>query len=401
MNYASLSKEQLILRLIQLEKRMDAQVQKPFDFSKTKCRKVAFRLAYLGTNYFGFTGLPSDPLPTIEGQLIGALMKMKLVPGIEECGWSRCGRTDKGVSAFGQVVSLWIRTKNENGIPWDQIPKTRHFDNPYFAREEPESEVEMESLVKDVTEVEDEMAYCSMLNRLLPPEIRILGWSPVPHTFDARFSCTHRSYKYFFHSKGLNIPEMQNAARHFVGTHDFRHFCKLEPTKLHSEFFTRTIFESEIVQVNESVSYFFVKGRAFLWHQVRNMMAVLFMVGQNKEHHSIVTQLLDLSLHPPKSGKPQYEMAPDKPLCLVDCGYENITWYQDHQPVGFDHTLNWIKSQTEDLELSKVQLMTLEHECLKMGMLGNSKKEKQHVPIMKRKRCDSVEDLQEKQQKKK
>jgi tRNA pseudouridine38/39 synthase len=399
MNYASLSKEQLILRLIQLEKRIDSPVQKPFDFNKTKCRKVAFRLAYIGTNYFGFTGLPSDPLPTIEGQLMGALMKMKLVPGIEECGWSRCGRTDKGVSAFGQVVSLWIRTKNENGIPWDQIPKTKHFDNPYFPTNE--SEMEIEPQVNDVVDIEDEIPYCSMLNRLLPSEIRILGWTPVPHTFDARFSCTHRSYKYFFHSKGFNIPEMQKAASHFVGTHDFRHFCKLEPTKLHEEFFTRTIFESEIVQVNDSVSYFFVKGRAFLWHQVRNMMAVLFMVGQKKESPSIVSKLLDLSLHPPKSGKPQYEMAPDKPLCLVDCGFENITWHQDSQAVGFDPTLNWIKSQTEELELSKVQLLTLEAECQKMGMQPSDKKEKQHVPIMKRKRCDSVEDLQEKQQRKK
>ena len=30
--------------------------------------------------------------------------------GFDGCGWEKCGRTDRGVSAAGQVVSLWIRS---------------------------------------------------------------------------------------------------------------------------------------------------------------------------------------------------------------------------------------------------------------------------------------------------
>ena len=41
-----------------------------------------------------------------------ALEQAKLIPTreLEVIGFSRCGRTDRGVSAAGQVVSLWIRS---------------------------------------------------------------------------------------------------------------------------------------------------------------------------------------------------------------------------------------------------------------------------------------------------
>lgn len=36
------------------------------------------------------------------------------------------------------------------------------------------------------------------LNRLLPPDIRVLAWAPVPKHFNARYDCLFRTYKYFF-----------------------------------------------------------------------------------------------------------------------------------------------------------------------------------------------------------
>lgn len=41
-----------------------------------------------------------------------------------------------------------------------------------------------------------------------------------------------------------------------------------------------------------------IEGQAFLWHQVRALMAILFLVGEGKEQPSIVATLLDVQTHP-------------------------------------------------------------------------------------------------------
>lgn len=65
--------------------------------------------------------------------------------------------------------------------------------------------------------------------------------------------------------------------------------------------------------------YFELRGQAFLWHQVRCMVAVLFLIGRRLEPPSIVDTLLDVTATP---GKPAYRMAPDGPLVLYDCGFD-------------------------------------------------------------------------------
>ena len=119
MNFASMTREQLINKLIQIEKKVipsPKKVQKQFDFSKSVARHIALKVTYFGQDYFGFTGLPNDPLPTIEGEIFKALLTCKLIPKVDGCQWSRAGRTDKGVSGFGQVVSFWARTNLEKNI---------------------------------------------------------------------------------------------------------------------------------------------------------------------------------------------------------------------------------------------------------------------------------------------
>lgn len=61
---------------------------------------------------------------------------------------------------------------------------------------------------------------------------------------------------------------------------------------------------------------FAVHGTAFLWHQVRCMVAILFLVGQGLEKPEIVDDLFDIEKNP---GRPHYEMADDAPLVLWDC----------------------------------------------------------------------------------
>jgi hypothetical protein len=94
------------------------KVAKTFDFSKHPRRKIALKFCYSGWEYSGLAHqIGPTPLPTVENVLFDAMVKAHLVDpatGLDGCGWERCGRTDRGVSAAGQVVSLWIRSQNSS-----------------------------------------------------------------------------------------------------------------------------------------------------------------------------------------------------------------------------------------------------------------------------------------------
>ncbi|KZV48868.1 tRNA pseudouridine(38/39) synthase [Dorcoceras hygrometricum] len=62
-----------------------------------------------------------------------------------------------------------------------------------------------------------------------------------------------------------------------------------------------------------------IKGSAFLWHQIRCMVAVLFLIGQGLESPNVVDVLLDIKRTP---RKPQYVMAPEIPLVLQSCEFD-------------------------------------------------------------------------------
>eukprot|EP00736_Rhodelphis_marinus_P011297 Rmarinus@m.19209 len=136
---------------------------------------------------------------------------------------------------------------------------------------------------------------------------------------------------------------MKEACKSFVGVHDFRNFCKMDAEKVSN--FERTILSYSIAPCpgastggttsgtplegtnsgDERMTMWVatIRGHAFLWHQVRNMMAVLFLVGMKLESPDIVSQLLDLSKYP---RKPQYSMASGAPLVLFECGFEGLHW---------------------------------------------------------------------------
>lgn len=44
--------------------------------------------------------------------------------------------------------------------------------------------------------VDKEIDYPKVINSVLPPEIRVLGWTPVPETFDARYAGVTCNFKY-------------------------------------------------------------------------------------------------------------------------------------------------------------------------------------------------------------
>ncbi|KIW02205.1 tRNA pseudouridine(38-40) synthase [Verruconis gallopava] len=459
-DYGNWSHEDLIKRVTQLESELKAQQERltsllpqpaaepapaaevttakkktkkhtPFDPSKYTTRYIALKFAYLGARYNGFEHHIGNatPLPTIEEELWKALVKTRLIfppslygedgapllsgkAGVEEverlpagvvgdwtgCEYSKCGRTDRGVSAFGQVIGLRVRSarpkekvkkaKKEKDeeveaanvgegkdstdalgamttLPGSAQEDSGHSYHNMEGVEEREGEVEDDKPPR-FDPVKDELPYLVLLNRVLPPDIRVLAWCPnTPPNFDARFSCKERKYRYFFTSPAflplpgaagisprtsgregwLDIDAMREAASYLVGTHDFRNLCKVDPSKQLTSF-TRRITDARIVEVGEVGGLDFVKmahltdtafseegkrvpaskgmrlfsfdvqGSAFLWHQVRCMVAILFLVGQGLEKPSVVKELLDVKKNP---CKPHYEMASDQPLVLWDC----------------------------------------------------------------------------------
>ena len=329
-------------------KEKDLSEQKPFDFSLHPRRKIALRFTYAGWEYGGLAYQAGPtPLPTVEGVLFDALVQTRLIDGtkgFEGCEWERCGRTDRGVSGAGNVVSLLVRS----AMPQNAPRREGDVDRP------PSSSNSQDALssgtIPTQSVTKKELRYISMLNRVLPPTIRIVAWSPVAPTFSSRFACKYRHYKYFFHSRNLDISRMQDAASRLLGEHDFRNLCKLDASKQITNF-RRTILEASISPARledkadlDSIWVFDLKGTAFLYNQVRHIVAILFLIGVGLEHPSLVTALLNVDKENPypvfKEGeptppvvdrKPEYQMADGLPLVLWDCVYsdEDVQWQID------------------------------------------------------------------------
>lgn len=66
-----------------------------------------------------------------------------------------------------------------------------------------------------------------------------------------------------------------------------------------------------------------IKGSAFLWHQVRCMMSILFLIGKGQEDENVITKLYDVDKI---KERPNYDIADGKNLILSDCGFEGIKW---------------------------------------------------------------------------
>jgi tRNA pseudouridine38/39 synthase len=315
-----LNREQLLTAIKFLRTHVPAPVvapppSKPFDADRYAVRRVALRVAYQGWDFRGVAA-QGDTDETIEGELFKALVRVRMIESVKTCNFSRSGRTDKGVSAFEQVFALDVRSQC---VPTDDaIGFVRAALSSTAAPPKP-----------------TEMDYAMVLNRVLPPSIRVTAWAPVSLGFDARFSTLYRTYRYYFFDRNrLDLRRMREAARHFVGEHDFRNFCKVD---FGVQSFMRTIiaFEVRALETTARAAHrgrlceLRVRGFAFLWHQVRNMAAVLFAVGEGLEEPSVVQRLLDIETTP---AKPVYEMASDMPLVLHEAVYEGLVWNNDCAP---------------------------------------------------------------------
>ncbi|KAG2225436.1 hypothetical protein INT45_010072 [Circinella minor] len=260
-------------------------------------QRIAIQVAYLGWNYYGFTSSNTEnenKLPTIEGHLMKALLQAKLIQDPAMCGFSLSGRTDRHVSGVGQVVGLNVRCSSQERKK-GQLP------------------------------------YLRILNSILPPDIRVLAWTHVSPQFHARFDCRSRTYHYYFPTQDLCIESMKKAATYLLGDHDFRNFCKFNPSKNLSHY-RRTILSVDVSVLSQGgFGRIEIKGTAFLWHQVRYIVSILLLVGQQLEKPEIVQWLLDVDKVP---SKPEYPLASGLPLLLYDCEYNQNGFNWHREPAG-------------------------------------------------------------------
>ncbi|XP_057427477.1 uncharacterized protein LOC130720797 [Lotus japonicus] len=329
-------------------------------------RYVALKVMYFGKRFYGFAS-EAQMEPTVESEIFKALAKIRLLVGDKkESQYSRCGRTDKGVSSVGQVIALYLRSNlkisGANTGSSGEIVEEQH---------------------------EGEIDYVRVLNRVLPNDIRILGWCPAPVDFHARFSCLSREYKYFFWKEGLNIPAMESAGIKLIGEHDFRNFCKMDATNVHNYRRRITMFEIFPTDVRYGGNQLWVikiRGSAFLWHQVRCMVAVLFLVGKGLESPNVIDMLLDTNKTP---RKPQYIMSSEVPLVLQSCEFEDIKFMcsSDAGEALRIHLVN--ECQTFQLQAAVfhealLNCVPLLHDQSLPPSRGTTKKKASYVPLMSR-----------------
>ena len=127
-----------------------------------------------------------------------------------------------------------------------------------------------------------------------PQRVIILEAKEVPDSFHARLSAVARSYRYLIVNRRpplallaakawhvvrpLQVEPMQEAANLILGKHDFSTF-RAQGCQANSPI--RTLDSLAISRDGENIS-FHVGARSFLYHQVRNMVGTLAMVGSGQ-----------------------------------------------------------------------------------------------------------------------
>jgi len=374
-NLNQLTKEELISIILNLraqnttkkkpkESHKTPKRKRSFDFSKYQKRHVALKLLYLGWNYHGFATQDVTE-KTIEHELFRALTTCCLIESRQTSNYHRCGRTDKGVSSFSQVISLTLRSTGDDS---------------------------------------NELSYCKMLNCLLPKDIRIVAWSPVDECFSARFHCGSRTYKYWFPRADLDINLMNQAVQQVVGTHDFRNLCKMDVGNGVVEYYRRIISanvkictENNQFSINRDYDMceLTIVGKAFLWHQIRCIVSVLILVGQHKENENILKDLLNIKNCP---RKPQYSLANDLPLNLFDCQFENVNWIIENESLSevisslqSSWASHMIKATMMGEMLKNIETLAVNKVNNQSKWLIQGVKSKIYQPLLMRPACESLE----------
>ena len=248
--------------------------------------RLKLLIAYDGTEFHGFAS--QRVVRTVEGVLTDALEKVLAQPGASlelVCA----GRTDKGVHARGQVVSV------------EAPPGT------------------------------DPEAVHHAVNRMIGPEVVVRRVEPAGDDFDARRSARWRRYRYtivngtepdpflarfaWWVPDPLDLRMLRLAADPFVGDHDFAAFCRRGPEGSTTR---RRVFDARWHQGDGDVLHFEIRAKAFCWQMVRSIVGTLVEAGTGKRRPGEVLGILR-SGDRARAG----QLAPPHGLCLWDVGYDD------------------------------------------------------------------------------
>jgi len=242
-------------------------------------------VAYDGSGFHGFAA--QRDVRTVEGVLSEALAQILRSPP-EALHLVCAGRTDAGVHAWGQVVSLDIAPEAETGHVLRAV------------------------------------------NRMLGPEVVIRSVDRVPGDFDARRSAISRTYRYtilnrdvpdpFLVRQAWWVPEpldvalLRLAADPFIGEHDFAAFCRRGPEGSTT---TRRVFESHwLPDDRPGVLVYEVRASAFCWQMVRSLVGTIVETGMAKRRPGDLLRIL-------RSGDRAQagQIAPPQGLSLWEVAY--------------------------------------------------------------------------------
>jgi tRNA pseudouridine38-40 synthase len=183
--------------------------------------RIALKLAYDGTRFFGFQRQPGKE--TVEGTLITALSKIGAIKSSRECGYRSSSRTDRGVSALGNIVSL------NTSFPVSSICAALN------------------------SEMEDVWAYSAVA---------------VDGDFNPR-GAKQRWYRYYLARTDQDEGMIRELSQRFVGIHDFSSYARTDKRN--------PMRKIDSIAVKRAGIFFEIDFRAesFLWNMVRRIVWVL------------------------------------------------------------------------------------------------------------------------------
>ena len=222
-------------------------------------RKLMATISYDGTNFSGFQVQPNKR--TIQGEIEKALSKIHKGSTVRIQG---SGRTDAGVHAKGQTFQF-VSPLKLSCTQWKKA-----------------------------------------LNALCPGDVYIHNVQEVPNHFHVRFDAMQKEYRYFvwltternvfrrnyYHciNGTLNLQDMKNACKYFIGEHDFTAFSSAKSTAKGSK--VRTLKEVRCEQRGQEIT-FILRGDGFLYHMVRTIVGFLLEIGQGKRKATDIPHLFE------------------------------------------------------------------------------------------------------------
>ena len=259
------------------------------DPGKSQDRRLALKVEYEGTAYAGFQLQASEP--TIQGELERALIKFT-GEAIRVRGASR---TDAGAHATGQVV--------------DFVTASRH----------------------------DAATFQRALNYYLPWDIRVVAAAETGPSFHSRKDAISRTYQYTINNgpqrpamyrryhhwepATLNLDDINEAAQHLVGVHDFRPFASGHPADKSS---VRQVYRWEVSARPSDPTALVItcEGSGFMQRQIRRTNAVLLEIGKGRLPVQTISDTLEQSRQGTNNRFiDSIATLPAKGLCLTEVKY--------------------------------------------------------------------------------